>query len=143
MHENREGKPVIRPPSVAGHVVEVVPMERAVEEALDEPSAMMAALDADIALADKQRNTTRAEYLRDLRRRAQEQYTASPVALLTRRLEEKEKERKKYEADHPSLSAYSLEREVGTLKAQIQLYEDNERDRLATFGGDVAPQAMT
>ncbi|WP_406409328.1 DUF4157 domain-containing protein [Streptomyces sp. NBC_01643] len=143
VNEDREGKPIIRPPSVAGHVVEVMPMASALEEALDEPSTMMAALDADIALAVKSGNKAKAEYLRDLKKRAQEQYTASPVTLLTGRLEEKEKELKKFKADYPSLSAYSREREIGTLKAQIQLYEDNERDRLATFGGDVAPQAMT
>lgn len=142
VHEDREGKPIIRPPSVAGHVVEVMPMERAVREALDEPAAMLAALDADIALADLHGNKGKAEYLRDLKKRAQEQYTASPVTLLTRRLEEKEKELKKFRADYPSLSAYSREREIGTLREQIELYEAHERDRVATFGQGVAPQAM-
>jgi hypothetical protein len=143
INEDKEGKPIIRPPSVAGHVVEVMPMQRRVDEALDDRAAQMAELDRDITYAEKSGNKAKAEYLRDLKKRAQEQFTASPVTLLSRRLEEKEKELKQFKKDYPTLSAYSREREVGTLKAQIALYEENERDRLATFGKGVAPQPMT
>ncbi|MCW3819197.1 hypothetical protein ONA91_32625 [Micromonospora sp. DR5-3] len=147
VHEDRDGKPIIRPPSVAGHIVEVMPMERAVKEALDDPAAQMAALDADITLAEKTGNTAKAEYLHDLKKRAEDQYNASPVTLLSRRLDEKQKELAKFRKDFPSLSAYSKEREVEQLKEQIALYEANEKDRLATFSKDdlhgTAPQAMT
>ena len=143
INEDKEGKPVIRPPSVAGHVVEVMPMQRRVEESLDDPASQLALLDADIALALKTKNKAKEEYLRDLKRRAEEQLTASPVTLLSRRLKEKQDELDKYKKDYPNLSAYSREREVSTLRAQIDLYEANERDRIATYGKGAAPQAMT
>ncbi|MET9019911.1 DUF4157 domain-containing protein [Actinopolymorpha sp. NPDC004070] len=143
VHEDKDGKEIIRPPSVAGHVVEVMPMERAVQESLDDPAAQLAVLRADIALAEKSGNKAKAEYLRDLLKRAEEQYTASPVTLLSRRLAEKEAELAKFRTDYPTLSAYSKEREVDTLKEQIALYEANEKDRLASFEPGVVPQAMT
>ena len=45
--------------------------------------------------------------------------------------------------DYPTLSAYSKERDVDTLKEQIALYKANEQDRQSSFEPGVVPQAMT
>ena len=143
INTDTKGEEIIRPPSVAARVVEVAPMERAVQEVLDEPSAQLSQLDLDITRAEVEGNLAKAEYLRDLKKRYQEQMTASPVDLLKGKLTEKEAELKKFKDDFPTLSAYSREHAVDVLRDQIKLYEANEKDRLDTYAGTTSAEGLS
>ncbi|MDX1908575.1 MAG: hypothetical protein SF053_16175 [Bacteroidia bacterium] len=129
IQEDTEGKPVVRPPSVAARVTEVTPMDRAVQESLDEPGAQLAELQAQIDLAEKEGNTAKAEYLRDLLAQARVRFEGSPLELLKKKREEKQKELEKFQKEYPTLSDYSRKREVELLDDQMALYDRHERVR--------------
>jgi hypothetical protein len=135
INEDLEGKPVIRPPSVAAKVTEVTPMDRAVRESLDEPGAQLAELQADIDLAEKKGNKARADYLRTLLTAAREQFEGSPLTLLIKKRDEKQKALDKFRKDSPTLSDYSRQREVDMLNDQIALYQFHEAKRTAGATG--------
>jgi hypothetical protein len=122
IHEDKDGKEIIRPPSVAARVVEVTTMERAVKEALDEPGAQLAELQAQIDLAEKAGETGKADYLRDLLAKAKLRFQGAPLDLLQKQLEEKRKALEQYKKDFKSLSTYSREREVEMIEDQIALH---------------------
>ncbi len=131
VNESRDGKPIVRPPSVAAKVVEVTPMERAVQESLDEPSAQLQELQAQIDLAIVQNNNAKADYLRSLLVEASHRFHGSPLMLLTKKRDEKQRELDKFEKDYPKLSNYSRKREVEMLEDQIALYIHHEKKRTA------------
>jgi hypothetical protein len=144
INEDREGKPVIRPPSVAARVTEVTQANVAVEEALDEPGAQIAELKAQIAIAtgpdpDHPTNPSKVEYLKSLLADAEERFQGSPLVVLKKKLKEKEAELEEFQRKYKNLSDYSRKREVEMLKDQIDLYEGHEAKR--TEGAtDLAPQ---
>lgn len=131
IQEDRDNKPVIRPPSVAAKVAEVTPMERAVRESLDEPGAQMAELQAQIDRADKEGNVSKAAYLRDLLKEARQRFEGSPQTLLSEKRAKKQAELEQFRKDYPSLSDYSRVREVAMLDDQIALYARHEKQRSA------------
>jgi hypothetical protein len=129
INEDREGKQIIRPPSVAANVTEVTPMEKAVNESLDEPGAQLAELQSQIDLAEKAGNKDKADYLRSLLSAAKQRLEGSPKDLLTAKREQKQKELEKFQHDYPTLSDYSRKRDVEMLDDQIKLYDRHEAER--------------
>jgi hypothetical protein len=134
INEDTEGKPVIRPPSVAAKVTEVTPMDRAVRESLDEPGAQLAELQSQIDWNEKEGNMAKAEYLRSLLAEAKLRFEGSPLNLLTQKRDQKQKELDEFRKNYPSLSDYSRAREVAMLNDQIALYEHHQK-LLAPDGG--------
>jgi uncharacterized protein DUF4157 len=135
INEDREGKPIIRPPSVAARVTEVTPMERVVSESLDEPGAQMAELQSQIDLEEKAGNKSKAEYLRSLLAEAKERFEGSPLTLLIKKRDEKLRELEKFRKDYPTLSDYSRAHEVEMLNDQIALYQHHEGQRAKSATG--------
>jgi uncharacterized protein DUF4157 len=123
INEDKDGQEIIRPPSVAARVVEVTSMERAVTEALDEPGAQLAELQAQIDLAEKAGETSKAEYLRDLLATARLRFQGSPLDLLQKQLAEKTTALEKHKRDFKNLSHYTLERDVSLIEDQIALHQ--------------------
>jgi hypothetical protein len=134
INEDREGNKIIRPPSVDAKVVEVTSIDRAVKESLDEPGAQLAELQSQIDLAEKAGETAKADYLRSLLAEAKLRFEGSPLALLSQKRDQKQKDLTEFRKKYPTLSDYSLAREVATLDAQIALYEHHQR-QLAPGGG--------
>jgi len=128
VNEDREGKPIVRPPSVAGHVVEVAEMEVALNEALDEPAAQLAELRSQILVAESEHKPGTAAYLRDLLARAELRF-GGVLPLLKHQRDAKVKELADFEAAYPHLSTYSLEHERDVLNKQIELYERYDTKR--------------
>ncbi|MCB0200868.1 MAG: DUF4157 domain-containing protein [Anaerolineae bacterium] len=135
INEDREGKPIIRPPSVAAKVTEVTPMDRAVRESLDEPRAQLAELQAQIDLADKAGNTPKAEYLRSLLAEAKLRFEGSPLSLLIKQRAKKQQDLDEFRKKYPTLSDYSRVRDIEMLDDQIALYKHHEKDRTAGATG--------
>ncbi|MFL0287314.1 DUF4157 domain-containing protein [Mycobacterium sp. SMC-21] len=131
IREDSEGKEVIRPPAVAGHVVEVTDMTTALNEALDEPAAQLAELQAQIDIARKEGNQSKLEYLESLMQKAKMNLTGSPLDVLTARRKAKNDELEKFRHDYPSLSDYTLSHDVETLDRLISLYNRYEDKRTA------------
>jgi uncharacterized protein (DUF2267 family) len=144
INEDRKGNAIIRPPSVAAKVTEVTKADFAVSEALDEPGAQIAELKAQIAVAEgpdpeNPQNPSKVEYLKSLLAEAEERFHGSPLAVLTRKLEEKKKELTEFRAKYPTLSDYTRAREVEMLEDQISLYAHHEQERTEGATG-LAPQ---
>ncbi|HKP41172.1 DUF4157 domain-containing protein [Mycobacterium sp.] len=137
--EDLKGQPVIRPPAVAGHVVEVADTATALNEALDEPAAQIAELQAQIDLARKEGNQSRVEYLESLMLKAKLNLTGSPLDVLVARRKAKNDELEKFRKDYPSLSDYSMEHDVETLDRLISLYNRYEDQRTAGATTDLPP----
>lgn len=129
VQEDREGKRVVRPPSVAAKVVEVAKMEKAVEEALDEPGAQLAQLEADIAAAEAAGNASRAAYLKGLLAEAKLRFEGSPIDLLRKERAKKQAELEEHRKKTPSLSDYAKAHAVEVLDDQIALYQKHESVR--------------
>ncbi len=135
INEDTEGKPIIRPPSVAAKLTEVTPMERAVEESLDEPAAQLAELESQIKLAEAEGNQAKADYLKSLLAEARERFGGTPLTILIKKRDEKRKELVQFRENYPTLSDYSREREVEMLDDQINLYSRHERERTKGSSG--------
>lgn len=139
VNEDRQGKPIVRPPSVAAKVTEVAPMDRSVRESLDEPGAQLAELQAQIDLATKAGDQAKADYLRSLLAEAKARFEGSPLQLLQQRRAASQKELEEFRRKSPTLSSYSREREIADLDDQIALAARHEQQRTAGGGAGLAP----
>lgn len=137
--EDLKGQPVVRPPSVAGHVIEVSDMTTALNEALDEPGAQLAELQAQIDIARKEGKQGKVDYLESLMAKAKLNLTGSPLDVLAARRKEKNDDLERFGKDYPSLSDYSRQNEVGTLDRMIALYGTYEGRRTAGAPSELAP----
>jgi hypothetical protein len=129
--EDHEGKRVVRAATVDAKVIEVVEMDRAVTEALDESDAQLAELTAKIESAKASGMTREQAYLEDLRTKAQLAAKGSPIDVLKARLVDAEKALKEHKDRYPTLSDYSLQHTVDLLKDNIARYERHEAARTA------------
>lgn len=129
INEDPNGQPIIRPPSVASRITEVAPMETAVAEALDEPGAQLAELQAQIDQADKEGATSKAAYLRELLKQAQLRFEGSALDVLKNSRADKQKELDELHAKAPHLPDYDLTRDIGLIDDQIARYNRHEADR--------------
>ena len=134
INEDRKGNKVVRPPSVNAKVVEVTPMDQAVQESLDEPANQLDELRAQITRAEEAGNKAKADYLRTLLAAATERFEGSPLTLLIKKRDEKQKELDEFRKNYPTLSDYSRAREVDQIKEQIARYHHHERERTAGGG---------
>ncbi|MDG2524155.1 DUF4157 domain-containing protein [Stenotrophomonas sp. HITSZ_GD] len=135
VHEDTHGQPIIRPPSVASRITEVAPMETAVDEALDEPGAQLAELQAQIDLADKEGAPGKAAYLRELLRQAKLRFEGSALDVLKASRADKQKELDELHAKAPQLPDYDLTRDIGLIDDQIARYNRHEADRTEGAAG--------
>jgi hypothetical protein len=146
VNEDRQGNPVIRPPSVDAKVVEVSEMDTAVKESLDEPEAQLAELRSQIALAreaaenatsqDEKKNlTAKADYLQNLFDEANQRFFGSPLALLQKRWDVKKAELDAFDRDYKNLSDFSKKQELDKIHDQIDAYERHEKQRIAGASG--------
>lgn len=135
IHEDRNGQPIIRPPSVASRITEVAPMETAVDEALDEPGAQLAELQAQIDLADKEGAPSKAAYLRELLKQARLRFEGSALDVLKSSRAAKQKELDELHARAPQLPDYDLTRDLGLIDDQIARYNRHEADRTEGAAG--------
>jgi hypothetical protein len=131
VNEDRQGNPIVRPPSVAAKVTEVAPMDRNVREALDEPGAQLAELQAQIDLAKAAGDTRKAEYLTALLTQARARFEGTPLELLRARRSAKP-------ADS-TMSGYAWARQQELIDDQIALAVRHEQERTAGAGADLAP----
>lgn len=131
INEDREGKQIIRPPSVAAKITEVAPMEKAVDEALDEPSAQLAELEAQIKLADAAGEVAKGKYLRELLAQARLRFEGSALDVLRKSEAEKQKELDDFKKEAPNLSDYGRERDLELVQDQIKRYQRHEAERTA------------
>ncbi|MGH8081600.1 MAG: hypothetical protein ACREP7_13580, partial [Lysobacter sp.] len=138
INEDREGKQIIRPPSVDAKITEVTTMETSVKEALDEPSAQLAELKAQIDLAVKEGNTAKAEYLRELLAQAQVRHEGTPLAVLNKSKQDKQREIDQLRKEKRNSAADSRQRELDLIDDQIKLYQRHDAERTKD-GTDLAP----
>ncbi|HEY9254752.1 MAG TPA: DUF4157 domain-containing protein, partial [Stenotrophomonas sp.] len=131
INEDRQGKQIIRPPSVAAKITEVAPMEKAVDEALDEPSAQLAELEAQIKLADAAGEVAKGKYLRELLAQARLRFEGSALDVLRKSEAEKQKELDDFKKEAPNLSDYGRERDLELVQDQIKRYQRHEAERTA------------
>ena len=129
INEDRQGKQIIRPPSVAAKITEVAPMEKAVDEALDEPSAQLAELEAQIKLADAAGEVAKGKYLRELLAQARLRFEGSALDVLRKSEAEKQKELDDFKKEAPNLSDYGRERDLELVQDQIKRYQRHEAER--------------
>ncbi|HEY0334518.1 MAG TPA: hypothetical protein VGC74_12540, partial [Stenotrophomonas sp.] len=129
INEDSKGNAVIRPPSVSSKITEVAPMQKAVDEALDEPDAQMAELEAQIKIADAEGNAAKAAYLRELLAQATLRFEGSALDVLRKSQVEKQNALKAFRNDSPNLSDYTRAREVSLIEDQIARYEHHEGQR--------------
>lgn len=129
INEDRQGKQIIRPPSVAAKITEVAPMEKAVDEALDEPSAQLAELRAQIKLADAAGDVAKGKYLRELLAQAELRFEGSALDVLRKSEAEKQKELDDFRKVAPNLSDYGRERDLELVQDQIKRYQRHEAER--------------
>ncbi len=135
INEDTKGQQIIRPPSVASRLTEVAPMETAVDEALDEPGAQLAELEAQIKLADKAGEASKAAYLRELLAQAQLRFEGSALDVLKKSRADKQKELDEQHAKAPQLPDYDLTRDIGLIDDQIARYNRHEADRTEGAAG--------
>lgn len=131
VNEDRQGRPIIRPPSVAARVTEAAPMDRNVRESLDEPAAQLAELQAQIDLAKAAGDVKKAEYLTSLLTEAKLRFEGTPLQLL--------RQRRAAKPTDPKVTGYARERELEQLDDQIALAVRHEQQRTAGAGADLAP----
>jgi hypothetical protein len=131
INEDRQGKQIIRPPSVASKITEVAPMEKAVDEALDEPSAQLDELRTAIKVADKAGEVAKGKYLRELLAQAELRFEGSALDVLHKSEAEKQKELDDFRKEAPGLSDYGRERDLELVQGQIKRYERHEAERTA------------
>lgn len=138
INEDRQGNPVVRPPSVASKITEVAPMQKAVDEALDEPGAQLAELQAQIKLADAAGEIAKAAYLRELLTQAQLRFEGSALDVLRKSEADKKKELDDFRIQAPNLSDYGRERDLELVQDQIKRYQRHEAER-TEGAGDLPP----
>ncbi|SCL34944.1 protein of unknown function [Micromonospora rhizosphaerae] len=131
INEDRQGRPIVRPPSVAARVTEVAPMDRNVRESLDEPAAQLAELQAQIDLAKAAGDAKKAEYLASLLAEAKLRFEGTPLQLL--------RQRRTAKLTDPTVTGYAREQELAQLDDQIALAVRHEQQRTAGAGADLAP----
>jgi len=129
INEDRQGKQIIRPPSVAARITEVAPMEKAVDEGLDEPSAQLAELVAQIKLADAAGQTAKALYLRELLSQAELRFEGTALQVLRKSEADKQKELDDFRKQASGMSDYGRERDLELVQDQIKRYERHEAER--------------
>lgn len=129
---DREGKPVIRPSSVAHKVIEVVKMDRMLKEGLDDPAAQLANADAELATATRSGNQDRiaaAQEARDLKALETE---GNPIEYLTAKIAIKEREAARIHAKWDGIAVgpiIDVERELDTLRSRLKVFRLQEGRR--------------
>ncbi|QQP98135.1 DUF4157 domain-containing protein [Lysobacter enzymogenes] len=129
INEDREGNQIVRPPSVDAKLTEVTTMETSVKESLDEPAAQLAELQSQIDLAVQAGNTAKADYLRELLAQAKVRHQGTPLAVLNKSKQDKQREIEELRKDKRDSAANARQREIDLIDDQIALYQRHDAQR--------------